>query len=485
VADAWVQKFRQRKDAKRERKRQKYSPNHTARAAPPPEVRRPLCPLDLSDDLVTVSVPTFNTPIKLLERAVASILRGSHRHVRVVVISDGERGRPSWEGLSKDLRADARLICVASPTNFGPYFNHDVVARAASGPWFAVQDSDDVSGHRRLQRQLGALHRQRAEGVHSPIFQHDRGGGRQLLRGSNEASAAWTHRANHFGLYSRNVLLAFGGYHGGFRVGYDTNLVLFWNLLAKTRLTKDALYTRHKRPESLTRAAATGHGSPLRTRHKRDLKIMWGEVYSATQQSRRHGLDRCRAMATRGARRRGDLRLREKLVEETRAALGQIDLELPPLHPAQLDRVAAATSDPKLAVEVYRYCEQKRPGRVLEVGTGLVTAALGVYAARYGATVTSVHYQSQHLDARRTALRGLGLLDALEVRQVAHGEAGYDLGREPFDLVLVAEGSRTSVEKVAHSGSEVWLPGPEGDAALGVSGSPRSLTSGGRRLLVR
>lgn len=449
----WAKRHREKRAEKKTKKRVKLSPSVPAsHARPIAEPKRFLGNLDLTDDLVTVSVATWRTPPAMVEKAVASILDGSHAHVRVVAISDG--APMQWSSLSRRITTDPRFIYLDSPKNMGPYFNHDVVLRSALGPWFAVQDADDWSHKHRFRDLLSSLHAHRAEAVHADILQIEVDGQQKVLHGSAQTTENWAHRANHFGVYSVSALQALGGYHAGFRVGYDTNLTSFLNLLAVTRMARGVLYVRKKRAESLTRAAATGHGSPLRKAHKVDLRRMWQEVVALSRTSKAGAVKHAREVAVVRCRRHGDNRVRDELVAVVKSTMAERTIDLPPLHPAHLRRVlhGASTGSPwavtlDLAQDLFRRCESLRPKVIVDVGSGLSTAVFALYAARYGATVISLEHDQHWKSEIVSRLKKMGLESHVQLLhgalRSARGGVWYAvdleraLGRQKIDLVFV------------------------------------------------
>lgn len=437
AVDEWARRHR----AKREEKRaEKASRRGLATVAmrpsmrPAPEIDRPFAPLDLSNDLVFVSVPCWRTPPALLERAVRSVLAGEHAHVRVVVVSDGEE-TPSWSSLPDEVRADSRLCCVASTKNTGPYFLHDVVMRVAAelgAPLFAVQDSDDVSAPSRLRRLVDAMHRHRFESVHAQICQIG-DGHRRILKGSAQAGPLWAHRVDHFGMYGVATLQALGGYHAGFRVGYDTNLTSFLNLFTRAAVAPDILYTRHLRASSLTRASQTGHGSALRREHKIALRAMWEETYRRSRTSRGEAAKYVRELAISRSHKSGLTSLRRELVAEVTAKIAAARPEVPPVHEALLGRVAADEDGKRL----YRTCEAKRPEAILQVGAGATTSALSLYAARHGKKLVMVEPDHLRRDEVAAELSRIGLRRHIEIVRALE-----DVGVIFFDVMVVSAGAQ-------------------------------------------
>jgi len=449
----WIASHKRRQEEKREKRRQKYSPGYTTYAATVPESRDLLCPLDLSDDMVAVSVSVFKTQVRLIERAVGSILNGSHRNVRVVVTSDGD-GRSYREKMSKEIADDPRLVELSSPENHGPYFNHDVVLRATSAPFFAVQDSDDVSHHTRLAKQLETLHTMRAEAVHSPIYECDQRGRKRVARCNAAPPDHWGHRADHFGVYARAVLLALGGYHAGFRMGYDTNLTAFINLLAKTTVTKQPLYTRHRHHGSLTSDSKTGCGSKEREDAKVDLKKMWGMAAKAYRTSRRAAVEEIRSFAVTRAAKHGSRKLRDDLVAELRKKLDAVELVRPPLGREHLERLVNACHREKreqlLVKKAYRLLEAVRPPKVTVLGAVGVTPVV-VYGHRFAADACCREPDSRLLSASAKALAEVGLGHAV-IEQRA------DVSADPGVLVMLGDGPPLATVGPLVPGTEVWLP---------------------------
>lgn len=422
----WGRKHRAKRDQKRDEKAQRRSSSTGVRPSmkPVPESQGQLAPLDLSSDLIVVSVACWRTPGPMLERAVRSVLDGEHQHVRVVVISDGE-DTPSWGGLSSKSTGDPRLVLVRSPRNAGPYFNHDIVLRAAAkigAPLFAVQDSDDESHPTRFVRLLQTMHASRCESVHAHLSQVEQGGVRHFVTGSAASGEVWQHRANHFGLYSTGTLMALGGYHAGFRVGYDTNLTSFLNLLTRTQMAPGALYTRHCRNNSLTRSPATGHGSALRKAHRATLRAMWEGAVRKARTSRAEAVKYIRETAIRRSHATGLSAIRNALVEEVVAKLSVVIDEVPPVHPALLQRaldgvhgMSTWAITRQLAVWIARTCEARKPQSILELGSGMSTVALAIYAARHGTRVVSLEHDKSWLDAISTKLERMGLRQHVEL----------------------------------------------------------------------
>lgn len=433
----------------------------------------------LVDDLVTVSVPVYRTPAKLLSRALTSLLAQSHKHVRIVVIADGDGG--SFEGLPEDLRNDRRIVYVASPTNHGPYFNHDVVLRASKGPFFAIQDADDESRVERFDTQLRGMFEARPDAIYSAVRNVFPDGRTSTSRPGQEIGPTLAHRSDHFGLFATASLLELGGYHGGFRVGFDTVITSSLMILGRVVHSDAALYVRHVRSGSLTTAVGTGHGSMLRRQQKEDLADFHRAVWDASVTSRLEGIrEHVRAMEL-GAR--PVQALRKALVDEVRGKIEEQGIVKPPASPALVAAVyrAAPASDwaitRDLAIALYRHCEKTRPKRIVEVGSGVSTMMLALYAARHRAEVITLEHDPKWLARTLEALRAVGLDGAVKLvlRRVRSYDSYHwyeydpkaELRGKPIDFLLVdgppdqlghgRVGALLHLRSALRKGAEVWL----------------------------
>jgi precorrin-6B methylase 2 len=69
-----------------------------------------------------------------------------------------------------------------------------------------------------------------------------------------------------------------------------------------------------------------------------------------------------------------------------------------------------------LAVELARYLEQRRPRRILEVGSGLSTVVLGAYAVRHGASVVTLEHAWRFYRRTHRALAHFGMNEQVRLK---------------------------------------------------------------------
>jgi glycosyltransferase involved in cell wall biosynthesis len=111
---------------------------------------------------VTVVIPSAGRP-RLVVRAVESALAQTLAEVEVLVVLDGP-DRMSAQAL--ELVADPRLRVLQRPHRGGPGAARNTGARAASAPWVAFLDDDDLWSPGKLAIQLRAAE---ASGLPHPI----------------------------------------------------------------------------------------------------------------------------------------------------------------------------------------------------------------------------------------------------------------------------------------------------------------------------
>ncbi|RYE40750.1 MAG: glycosyltransferase [Hyphomicrobiales bacterium] len=390
---------------------------------------------------VTVSIPYFGCK-HLLRRAVRSVLDQTFRDLRVVVVNDGDAD-PPWNVLA-DLD-DPRLVRFDLPHNVGRYFADTVVLGASASPYFLVQDADDWSEPRRVERLLDSLVEERAIAAVSATALHPMGARRGVRVEKPQfrlepISERLIHRADHHGLFSREALLGLGGSYGGMRLGFDTLLMNLLLMTGTVAFVDEVLYHRQLRPDSLTHSAATGFGSAARTAAVAEVKRRYRSAvgnYRSLEQgiiSREQLVTRLRDL-TSGAVTPLD---RACLTSETERLAALLAPQVECGSPTNVGVVAAVATSPRVpdigkllrelpwgdgwalprstAVELAEGLRRSKAQRILEAGSGLSTVMLAAYAARLGGRVLSLEHDPRYAERTRRLLRRWGLAEVAEVR---------------------------------------------------------------------
>ena len=245
--------------------------------------------------LVTVIVPMFNAA-EFVERCLKSLLIQTHQALEIVCVDD-HSADDTYSRAVDQFGADRRVSVVRLVRNVGPYqIKNWVIGQISCAEFVAMQDVDDVSHPRRLERQIAALEATEADVCGTSVHQFFPAGlapffGDTRVFGPDGANlmhsiAAYTSLprvksavpfstalgprrqdfiAKHGSqVFRRRVLLEFGGFDGQARFGADTDLN--WRLLRFVPVLNlaDVLYSRRHHPQSLTRDPNTGFGSPAR-----------------------------------------------------------------------------------------------------------------------------------------------------------------------------------------------------------------------------
>lgn len=232
--------------------------------------------------MLTVSMPTWNTPEALLQRAVKSVLASEGVDLRLVVVRDGGERLPK-------LPSDSRLIVHERKHNDGRYYADSVVTEAlglSRKQLWTILDADDYVSPGHYQRLM------RAQTTHdgvtvSPYFRREPGRASRIIspqkRRLNSPDSVFRHVLHWAaGVYSLDRVHRAGGLHAGFRVGFDTLFVLMVRLTGPVGMIDTPGYNWERRPSgSLTTSSDTKFGSPHRVEAKRRLVALYERAYAA------------------------------------------------------------------------------------------------------------------------------------------------------------------------------------------------------------
>lgn len=219
-------------------------------------------------ELITVALPTWNTPPEMLAAAVESILAQTERRFVVAVVNDG--------GHELELNvSDSRVRVVTLPENRGVYYCESLVLAACQTEWWTVHAADDWSEPDRFETLLEAAGD--AEAVTSSTIYHHADGTDTLDLvkarpvGHGQLRTISRHPAH---LYRAEALRGVG-ISSDLRGSVDTAVVsLFWHR-HQVNVVDRPLYHVRKWPGSLTAHPATALNTKWRQlqRHERQRRF--------------------------------------------------------------------------------------------------------------------------------------------------------------------------------------------------------------------
>src|SRR5688500_6881375 len=103
----------------------------------------------MNEPLVSILMPVYNAG-EYLRPAVDSVLCQTHSNLEILIVDDG-----STDGCSQQIAGlkDTRIRLFQRPHAGRPAaLNHGL--KQMSGEFFAIQDADDLSDPRRIERQV-------------------------------------------------------------------------------------------------------------------------------------------------------------------------------------------------------------------------------------------------------------------------------------------------------------------------------------------
>ena len=218
--------------------------------------------------LVTVAMPTWNTPGWMLREAVDSVL-AQDVPLRLVVVNDASPTDP-WAALA-DVDDD-RLVRFTLERNRGCYYAESLVLAAARTEYWTVHAADDWSSPGRFKALLANAGS--AGAVASPCAFHRPGEAPRLdpIRGAERGHGKLRTVARHPAHLYRTDLLRTVGIPSDLRGSADTAVVsLFWHRYEVATIPQ-ATYHVREWPGSLTRSAATGLGTEWRAQQRAERR---------------------------------------------------------------------------------------------------------------------------------------------------------------------------------------------------------------------
>ena len=228
-------------------------------------------------DLLTVSMPVYNTDPKIFSRAVKSVLKQDYKNLRLVVINDA--------GAPVKLPRDSRLVYLELEENRGRYFCDTVTLLSVDSGWFAVHDSDDWSDKKMYSKLIKAAAPYGASYCafvwHRPGLEPKKMEVKQGVR-SYRSIGSWA-----AGVRTVERMWEAGGICPHYRVGFDTLNNLLTIKTGDYAVLDEGLYHYERRSDSLTVAKKTAIKSSYREANKKKLITL----YNRAQRDLKRGVD--------------------------------------------------------------------------------------------------------------------------------------------------------------------------------------------------
>lgn len=220
--------------------------------------------------MLTVGVP-FVGKDEMLDQCVQSLMKQTHKDLRVLVIGDGQEPQ---------LRtSDSRVHVYTLPENRGSYFARAVALAATETPHHGVVDSDDWVDPEWAETLLATG----GDAVQHGSRWVEQNGRMPYVEPWKHArrplATKLLHYSSHTGIYRTERLREAGGYSPAFRVGYDSLLSAVLRLLGPVAVVDEPLYHRRLHGASLSHAPSTRIGSPRRVKVRETLDAAYRKCY--------------------------------------------------------------------------------------------------------------------------------------------------------------------------------------------------------------
>jgi len=229
--------------------------------------------------MIIICVPYYKVDREVFRKSVQSLLKQSYPgEYEILIVSDG--CKPTAQEVLGIKRDNLKFFNMKK--NRGRYFIDAVVSSVSPHEFYMPSDADDVSSYDRLyflmKKQLendadAVFHYQTVEKRTGKVIHETY----PLIKSPQDA--VMRHIAHFSGLYKTDAVRRAGGFHGDFRVGYDTLFVNLVKMTGKIDVTPRLLYTRTHQPDSLTNNKKTGFGSEHRRMAVVELYKLYKKCY--------------------------------------------------------------------------------------------------------------------------------------------------------------------------------------------------------------
>ena len=196
--------------------------------------------------LVSVLMPTYNSPLVFLKEAIESVQAQVYPHWELCIADDASPRAEVREFLRQAAKNDPRIVLTERTDNGHISASSNTALASAKGEWVALLDHDDRLHPLALLRVVEALQgRPDANLVYSDEDKITEDGVRYepYFKGEYNRELMWAHNMiSHLGCYRRQLLQDIGGFRTGFEGSQDYDLAL--------------RVIEHSRPDQIVHVAA-------------------------------------------------------------------------------------------------------------------------------------------------------------------------------------------------------------------------------------
>lgn len=127
-------------------------------------------------DLVDILVTTYNTNEKYLRKQIESILRQTHRNIKIYISDDNSSDEKVAEILKEYEQKDNRIKLYIQPKNLGYNKNFEFLLQQSTSDYIMFSDHDDIWHSEKVEKSLKTIKKENVDMVYCNCRQIDESG---------------------------------------------------------------------------------------------------------------------------------------------------------------------------------------------------------------------------------------------------------------------------------------------------------------------
>ena len=128
------------------------------------------------EELVDILVATYNTNEKYLKKQIDSILRQTHKNIKIYISDDKSSDEKIVEILKEYEQKDKRIKLYIQPKNLGYNKNFEFLLQQSTANYIMFSDHDDIWGKEKVEKSLKKIKKENVDMVYCNCRQVDENG---------------------------------------------------------------------------------------------------------------------------------------------------------------------------------------------------------------------------------------------------------------------------------------------------------------------
>ena len=128
------------------------------------------------EELVDILVATYNTNEKYLKKQIDSILRQTHKNIKIYISDDNSSDEKVAKILKQYEQKDKRIKLYIQPKNLGYNKNFEFLLQQSTANYIMFSDHDDIWGKEKVEKSLKKIKEENVDMVYCNCRQVDENG---------------------------------------------------------------------------------------------------------------------------------------------------------------------------------------------------------------------------------------------------------------------------------------------------------------------